>query len=479
MAYYGGGAHALRQALMLGGRPGIVPPIQMPQQRPQQAPAQMRQPAVSYPSRPGAPPQVAQGRMTPQQLQALGRGGTAQYRYPNEGIQREPNQPNRYMTGTQKFMSQMLGAQPKTGADLDRLDAAKRMGLVGAGISLLSNIGGVQRPDLPGNPGSFGRNLADALSTGIGMSRGTFAASAPAAPEFISGPGGGVYRYDSETDALTEAVPGVAPTDSRPSEIQLYEYALRLPEAQRAAFSQMAFKTDSPLEEFQAYQKLGPEAKEAYLEFTRAKGTNNNFITGPGEFSVGNEGLQAFVNSGFNAVPELKTSLYRIGQAESIAARPEFAEVSGPAQTLKDAWAQWAGTEAGVISAEFDQLTAQEGMAELQGFTGPKTEAEQRIAWQMGMADRGMTQDQIMAGLAIRRRMKIFEQADWAEMILSYGDDPSIFGSPQAYAAYKSRAEEVMDLYVTELKTLAADPFTRSQLTPEQLELALPNPFGN
>jgi len=97
----------------------------------------------------------------------------------------------------------------------------------------------------------------------------------------------------------------------------------------------------------------------------------------------------------------------------------------------------------------------------------------------MGMADRSMTQDQILAGLAIRRRMKIFEQADWAEMILSYGDDPSIFGSPQAYAAYKSRAEEVMDLYVTELKKLAEDPFARSQLTPEQLDLAIPNPFGN
>ena len=168
MAYYGGGANALRQALMLGGRPGIVPPIQMPQQRPQQAPARMRQPAVSYPSRPAAPPQVAQGRMTPQQLGALGRGGTAQYRYPNEVRDQ--------MTGTQKFMAQMVGSRPNTQADVDRLDAAKRMGFLTAGLSLLGNIGGVQRPDLEGHPGSFGRNLADALSTGIGMARGTFAA---------------------------------------------------------------------------------------------------------------------------------------------------------------------------------------------------------------------------------------------------------------------------------------------------------------
>ena len=211
MAYYGGGANALRQALMLGGRPGIVPPIQMPQQRPQQAPARMRQPAVSYPSRPAAPPQVAQGRMTPQQRGALGRGGTAQYRYPNEVRDQ--------MTGTQKFMAQMVGSRPNTQADVDRLDAAKRMGFLTAGLSLLGNIGGVQRPDLEGHPGSFGRNLADALSTGIGMARGTFAASEPGEPEFISGPGGGIYGYDPDTRQFAELVKGKPETQALGTEL--------------------------------------------------------------------------------------------------------------------------------------------------------------------------------------------------------------------------------------------------------------------
>jgi hypothetical protein len=129
------------------------------------------------------------------------------------------------LSGTQKFMSQMLGARPRTQAGLERVDAAKRMGMLGAGISMLGTIGGVQRPDLPGHPGSLGRNLADALSTGIGMARGTYAASEPEQPEFITGPGGGIYGYDPDTRQFAELVKGRPETQALGSELLVQDTA--------------------------------------------------------------------------------------------------------------------------------------------------------------------------------------------------------------------------------------------------------------
>jgi hypothetical protein len=471
MAYYGGGAHALRQALMLGGRPGIVPPIQMPQQRPQQAPAQqaparMRQPAVSYPSRPAAPPQVAPGSMTPQQVQALGRGGSAKSLYPNEGIRREPNQPNRHMTGTQKFMSQMLGAQPKTGADLDRLDAAKRMGLVGAGISLLGNIGGVQRPDLPGHPGSFGRNLADALSTGIGMSRGTFAGSEPAAPEFITGPGGGVYRYDSETDALTQAVPGVG------EQYTLAPGARRFgPGGQLLAEGAPETTTDEANFEYFMGLPEGPE-KQFFREML--KGTPGVTVNTGSEYGAVKEAYDGMIAGGFTQASNfINQSLPRINRAITISEDPELRAMTGPLSDIKLIVERlttggYDENKGLALAQEFNVLTGAEGLRILTAFTGPKTEKEQEIAWRLASADLSLSADEITAGLQVMRRAEIFANKAWADEVLLAG--PAIAGDdPQAWRSISSMAQRAKQEYDEELKRMEElgldNPYARLPIT--------------
>ena len=466
MAYYGGGANALRQALMLGGRPGIVPPIQMPQQRPQQAPARMRQPAVSYPSRPAAPPQVAQGRMTPQQLGALGRGGTAQYRYPNEGIQREPNQPNRYMTGTQKFMSQMLGAQPKTGADLDRLDAAKRMGFLTAGLSLLGNIGGVQRPDLPGHPGSFGRNLADALSTGIGMSRGTFAASEPVAPEFISGPGGGIYRYDSEGGALTQAVPGVGE-----------QYTLA-PGARRFGPGGELLAEGGPepteptdlekeQEKFRWFESLTPEQQEAYNYMRRNPPSQTNIHTGdtvtPRNASeeAMSEWLQELYGMRQTIEGQTLPGLQNIEETLAIVDHARFDEISGVLRgnAAADVVARVRGDPVllGMIGA-FERLGQERTLQILANFTGAKSNYELDAARKMAQGDRSLSPEEMRAGLNLMRRAYVQDAVRWARDIQGLAPIEGEFSDIDA--GVRNRAQSSLDQYGEEESTFyqAVDP---------------------
>ena len=204
MAYYGGGPGGLRRALF--------PQLNYENMIGQEQPDQMRQLQPRVLPDPGqvpTPPQVGPGTMSPQERGALGRGGTAQYLYPDERqIRRGANRPNVQPTGTQNLMSALVGDRPRSEEDLGRLDMAKNMGLIGSGLSLISTIGGVQRPDLPGHPGSLGRNLADALSTGITTARGIYGESEPEQPEFITGPGGGIYEYDPETREFRSRVAG-------------------------------------------------------------------------------------------------------------------------------------------------------------------------------------------------------------------------------------------------------------------------------
>ena len=444
MAYYGGGANALRQALMLGGRPGIVPPIQMPQQRPQQAPARMRQPAVSYPSRPAAPPQVAQGRMTPQQLQALGRGGTAQYRYPNEVRDQ--------MTGTQKFMAQMVGSRPNTQADVDRLDAAKRMGFLTAGLSLLGNIGGVQRPDLPGHPGSFGRNLADALSTGIGMSRGTFAASEPVAPEFISGPGGGIYRYDSEGGALTQAVPGVGaqytlapggPDPTEPTDLEKEQ------------------------EKFRWFESLTPEQQEAYNYMRRNPPSQTNIHTGdtvtPRNASeeAMSEWLQELYGMRQTIEGQTLPGLQNIEETLAIVDHARFDEISGVLRgnAAADVVARVRGDPVllGMIGA-FERLGQERTLQILANFTGAKSNYELDAARKMAQGDRSLSPEEMRAGLNLMRRAYVQDAVRWARDIQGLAPIEGEFSDIDA--GFRNRAQSILDQYGEEESTFyqAVDP---------------------
>ena len=112
-------------------------------------------------------------------------------------------------------------------------------------------------------------------------------------------------------------------------------------------------------------------------------------------------------------------------------------------------------------------------MAELAGFTGPKTEAEQLIAWSMAMANRDLTPEELKAGLAIRRRMKISEQAVGAERILATQD--TLFGENEASRDFHvSQARQIWDLYVEEMEQVYADgDKARETMTARQRDIAL------
>ena len=477
MAYYGGGPGGLRRALF--------PQLNYENMIGQEQPDQMRQLQPRVLPDPGqvpTPPQVGPGTMSPQELGALGRGGTAQYLYPDERqIRRGANRPNVQPTGTQNLMSALVGARPRSEEDLGRLDMAKNMGLIGSGLSLISTIGGVQRPDLPGHPGSLGRNLADALSLGITAARGTYGATKQEPPQIVSGPGGGLYSVDPRSGDVTNVVEGQGDDYTLASGATRYDdqgnVVARGAEegpssALRDAATVLGVDLNHPISDI--------DRGRLRDQMERMKSGGITINTGDeAPAVVGDDSLVGFIDSWMDKTSTLLPTISRIDQAMQIVNDPEFAKVSGPMSGIRTGARQWftalgfSDGAALVLSAEFDQIMAAEGMAELAGFTGPKTEAEQLIAWSMAMANRDLTAEELKAGLAMRRRMKISEQAVGAERILATQD--SLFGENEASRDFHvSQARQIWDLYVEEMEKVYADgDKARETMTARQRDIAL------
>ena len=184
-------------------------------------------------------------------------------------------------------------------------------------------------------------------------------------------------------------------------------------------------KPPADIQSFREFLAMSPEEQGAYMQFLEAKrppGTTVN--VGAAEGGVKKAiGDAAFKTIGDGAT-RAQAAIDKVGAIDriiDITSNPKFAEVSGPiwggkvgelSARFKD------DPEARQLAAEFMAVGGQMTMAQLEAFTGPKTDFEFQQAKKLVFNDPNMTVEEIQAGLKMHRAVAVEEARRWANDML-------------------------------------------------------------
>lgn len=194
----------------------------------------------------------------------------------------------------------------------------------------------------------------------------------------------------------------------------------------------------SDIRSFEEYMKMGPAEQEAYLNFLRARTASQTVnVGGPQDprLQALAEQEASFVTEGFEGARTATDKVDTIRRLTDITKRDAFQDVSGPiGGRFGEMKAFVTGdTEALEALAEFEAGSGLMTMAQLEAFTGPKTDFEFRQAQRLAFSDPTMTPEQIRAGLDFHRRVAEQEAVRWADRMLELApsyDNPAVI-APQ------------------------------------------------
>lgn len=175
--------------------------------------------------------------------------------------------------------------------------------------------------------------------------------------------------------------------------------------------------------EYVAAQGLGFEGSyEDFLAARRGAGVNVHVGGEPSPIQNAANSVSAdLVSTGFRATETNVATMGTMDQLLAITEDPEFAKVSGPL---------WGGSfgelasrfsddpQARQLAAQFRAGGGRLTMAQLELFTGPKTDFEFMQAERLAQADRTMTVEEIRAGLRFNRKFLQDQNERWAERML-------------------------------------------------------------
>ena len=176
---------------------------------------------------------------------------------------------------------------------------------------------------------------------------------------------------------------------------------------------------------FEDYMAMTPQERQEFDQFKAA---------GRGPVAVTNVNLPQD-NALLGAIGQEKAEVLRgddtalaavdkvasIDRIIALTERPEFADVSGPifGGSFGELRAQFADNPAArEVLAEFNALGGMMTMAQLEAFTGPKTDFEFKQAQRLALNDTSMTPEEIRAGLRVHKAVAEQQAVRWAKDML-------------------------------------------------------------
>jgi hypothetical protein len=189
-------------------------------------------------------------------------------------------------------------------------------------------------------------------------------------------------------------------------------------------------KAPDEVRTFEAYAAMTPEQQANYREFLKAKrGPGNQVTVNTGGERGADKAIGEVVYNTITGAEGAQANLQKVADIDrivQITQDPEFKKVSGPIMGSK--WGELnarlsENPKARELLAEFNAIGGQMTMAQLEAFTGPKTDFEFAQAKRLVLNDPTMTVEEIQKGLAVFRKAAIQDANRWSDRMR--GLDPS------------------------------------------------------
>lgn len=197
-----------------------------------------------------------------------------------------------------------------------------------------------------------------------------------------------------------------------------------------------------------------PEQRaQALATFERLEGpapgttVNVNAVEGAAGRAIGESVARTI--GGDQAAQAAVQTVGTIDRIAQVVSNPKFREVSGPlfGGRFGELRAQFADDPAArELLAEFNTLGGQMTMAQLEAFTGPKTDFEFRQAKRLVLNEPNMTAEEIQAGLRRLREVAVQDAQRWAKRLLALDPERLNF-DPQDIAPQLELANQIISTY--------------------------------